>query len=145
MENIVDKVKHASEGLKFCPECGKKLQSRPLQGDAMSCFVHGDFVVLFVDGDLQVRWSALRMVGIYLKEAEQPESIYLENEISEEIARRFFDGGISLLEAWRMHNYSRGTYSVLNPDMETLEKFYEDHFREGVQSGKLVPKDDSKG
>lgn len=61
------KLELVKSGLKFCPECAKALEEHPNVPDVMSCFVHGDFLMLWVEGDIHVRWRPLRLAPTYDK------------------------------------------------------------------------------
>lgn len=54
-----------------------------------------------------------------------------EEDPMEPIKAYFFEGEISLVEAYRMYKYSQGESFVYPPDVETLKKFHAEHFQVG--------------
>jgi NADH pyrophosphatase NudC (nudix superfamily) len=58
----------AKSGLKFCPECGQRLDQHPHNREVVSCYLHGDFLLLWIEGDLTIRWRPLRLASTYMGE-----------------------------------------------------------------------------
>lgn len=79
--NDAEKFAYAKHGLKYCPECGQALEPHPLDVSTVSCYMHGDFQLLWIEGQLQLRWKPMRM---------HPEYIHKIRDISEfhELFRR---------------------------------------------------------
>ena len=109
--NSEEMFAHAKAGLKFCPECGKALEDHPFNVVLRSCFLHGDFRLVWIDGALQVQWSATRMVQAYsTKPTTSPyeslrQRISAANEQTQrigQVAMRYNDGTISFREATQM-------------------------------------------
>jgi hypothetical protein len=88
-----EKFELAKAGLKFCPECGTTLDQHANNVTVMACFRHGDFMLVWVEGDLQVRWRATRMASAYLvKKGDKTDQL-------KEVAGRYAKMTISFLEA----------------------------------------------
>lgn len=54
-----EKFEKIKESLYFCPVCQAKLDEHPNNVNTKSCFSHGDFILMWVDGDLIVQWRSL--------------------------------------------------------------------------------------
>lgn len=53
--------------LRFCPHGGEELEQHPNNPSAVSCYLHGDFILVWDDGHLIVRWRPNKMAEFYIQ------------------------------------------------------------------------------
>lgn len=62
-------ITHIKTGLKFCPECGQRLDQHPHNREVVSCYLHGDFLIIRDPrGQWTIRWRPLRLAASYIDE-----------------------------------------------------------------------------
>ena len=111
--NDNEKFQHIKAGLRFCPECGVALEKRSYV-DTLSCFAHGDMLMVWVNGDIHVQWRALRAAQLNMpaekidSEATIERTMYgvetprKQTEKIVQICKWYDDGDITFDEAAEM-------------------------------------------
>lgn len=60
MANVGDnKLDRVVKALRYCPICGKELETHPIAGQP-ACFLHGDFEVTEVKNSVRVEFQMVR-------------------------------------------------------------------------------------
>jgi hypothetical protein len=94
-----EKFELARAGLRHCPECGKKVVPSSKYLNTLGCTPHGDFMLLWIEGELTVRWVSLRMMA--LAKPKEETTIERDRKIYE-IGDRYARGEITFLEACQL-------------------------------------------
>lgn len=112
--NDAEKFELAKDGLKFCPECGGPL-TKHLYLHMVGCVDHGDFMLLWIEGDLHVRWRALRMAPAYQAEKNSPDLHAIFS-----IGDMYVKGEVSFIEACKLIAVAYGKEFPNDPSSEDL-------------------------
>lgn len=54
-----EKVELAKKTLRFCPECGIRLEAHPNVECMISCYFHGDFLIRWTDEGVTIHWRRM--------------------------------------------------------------------------------------
>jgi hypothetical protein len=103
-------------GLKFCPECATVLDAHANNVNVVSCFLHGDFLLIWVEGTLVVQWRSMRIARFHIQEAVKTG---LSAVAQKEIGQKYVRGEINFADACRMVAVAEGRgYSTREPTAE---------------------------
>lgn len=57
----IEKMELAKETLRFCPECGRRLEAHPNADYTISCYFHGDFLIHWTDEGVTIQWRRMEV------------------------------------------------------------------------------------